>query len=538
MADPSTRPTEPQLATDVEIHTPDATANIQPAPDAELDRELGGGAARELARAFQANAEALAGMHEIQASLADALKRGDRSEMVLQSTQALNDTFRNLSSIQRQMLTQMQEQETARRKSPLVPVMLLGLLVVLLGGVYLIVDQLRKAKPSHEELATLRKESERGRLEAYREGQNRGIEEAGRRVQALQDEIDQSRLRTQALEGERDAARGDVEELERAKRGLENERDDLAERVLKSRNDAMARELVEERVHEQKAELIVAQERVKLLEKDLERERAERLRLLKQMASMGLGLDEEPLIEVRYPGRDPEGDSETAGPSTPDEMPELDTTTPPTGPGMTPSSTRPDQPTALPAVSGSDGGIGDPPTARPGDLPAPRVRSPGEGAADSTTGFPPPTADGAGTRKPARPVPVAWRRNLNTDQVLGGRVRSIVNERLAVGARTTKSQVEWQLTKLGGVGQDVLADILLIQYDTTGRIVGSVQAEQLRIVTLREKKLVEFHLRNGKRSLGGKSEALPEGGARLVVAAGEAQIRIWRDSGLLMVDHR
>lgn len=300
----------------------------------------------------------------------------------------------------------------------------------------------------------------------------------------------------------------------------------------------MARQLVEERVHEQKAELIVAQERLRLAEKDLERERAEKLRLLKQMASMGLGLDEEPLIDVRYPDRESSRDPATPRTDTPGEMTELDPAVPPVGPGMTPSSTTPDRPGALPAVSGSDEGLGNPPTARPGDLPAPRVRSPGEAAADARAGFPPAAPSADGGRKPARPVPLEWRRNLNADPVLGGRVRSIVNERLSVGARTTKSRVEWQLTKLGGVGQDVLADILLIQYDATGRIVGSVQAEQLRIVTLREKKLVEFHLRNGKRSLGGKSEALPEGGARLVVASGEAQVRIWRDSGLLMVDHR
>ena len=68
---------------------------------AQLDA---GGGGSELARAFQANAEALQGLGNLQTQLIEALQRSDRSELVLASTQTLNETFRGLSLIQRELL--------------------------------------------------------------------------------------------------------------------------------------------------------------------------------------------------------------------------------------------------------------------------------------------------------------------------------------------------------------------------------------------------------------------------------------------------
>lgn len=528
MPERPTRATEPELAKDVEIHAP-----VPHAGDSDLAREVDqatGGAARDLARAFQANAEALQSIHEIQATLATALKRNDRSEMMLQSTQALNETFRNLTTIQRQMLTQMQEQQAASRRSPLVPMMLLGLLVVLLGGVYLIIDQLQEARPSMEELARVRDENERGRLDAYREGQARGVEEAGTKLTSLEDELDRSRVRLLALEGERDAARADIDELEREKRSIETERNDLADRVVKAQNEAMARKLVEETAREHKADLVVAQARLQQLEQDLERERTRNERLLKQVAAYGLGLaDEEPLIEVRYPDR--ERPAPSAVPPAPDA-----------GPGPPPVSR---DPVDLEEVPGAPRAptrpapddLGSPP-AGPGELPAPTVRM-----ADGTPArFPPPDpspGEPAEQTAPAaprpQPIPVDWRRDLNRDAVLTGRIRSVVNRLLGAGSETTRSRSEWQVSKLGGVTQDVLGDVMLLQYDPSGRLLGNLSAQEMRIVADREGKVVTLVLKTGRRVFDGRAQPLPDQGVRLIVAKGDDHVRAWLNSGLVMV---
>ncbi|MDJ0974436.1 MAG: hypothetical protein QNJ98_08265 [Planctomycetota bacterium] len=535
------RSSEPELAKDVEIHAPVPHGS----GDAELARDVDqatGGAARELARAFQANAEALQSIHEVQATLATSLKRGDRSEMMLQSTQALNETFRNLTTIQRQMLTQMQEQQAATRRSPLVPMMLLGLLVVLLGGVYLIIDQLQEARPSMEELARVRDENEQGRLEAYRDGEARGMEAAGSKLASLEDEVDRSRLRVHALESERDAARADVEELEREKRAVETERNDLADRVVKAQNEAMARKLVEDTAREHKADLVVAKARLDQLEADLERERARNERLLKQVAAYGL-LKEEPLIDVRYPDREAAKPDATPPPTSLPATPAPASDVPPATPPATPTAEPvdledlpgPEAPVASPAVPGDD--LGAPPTG-PGDLPAPRVRSPDGGPAP----FPPPApnrtepADAPAPEGPkTQPVPVDWRRDLNRDAVLTGRIRSVVNRLLDAGSQTTRSRSEWQLTKLGGVTQDVLGDVMLLQYDNAGRLIGNLSAQEMRIIANRDTKVVTLVLKTGKRVFDRRAEPLPEQGVRLIVAKGEEHVRAWRNSGLVMI---
>ena len=58
---------------------------------------------REIAHAFRLNAEALHTLKQMQGDLARQVKRGDRSELVLQSTRSLNETFRNLTAVQREL---------------------------------------------------------------------------------------------------------------------------------------------------------------------------------------------------------------------------------------------------------------------------------------------------------------------------------------------------------------------------------------------------------------------------------------------------
>ncbi len=545
MADPNPRTQEPELAQDVEVHipAPDAAgsgaqaseATLSRGGDAELARDVDratGGAARDLARAFQANAEALQSMHEIQAQLATALKRGDRSEMVVQSTQALNETFRNLTTIQRQMLSQMEAQQAATRRTPLVPLMILGLLIVVLGGIYLIIDQLQQARPSMEEMARARDENEHGRLEAYREGQTRGMEEGRTKLTTLGDELERSRIRQHALEQDRDAARADVQELQREKRAVEIERDDFADRAVKAQNEAMARKLMEDESRAQKAKLAVAEARLAQFEEDLKRERERSLRLMKERAAYGYGLkDDAPLIDVRYPDREPASPVQpSAQPETPEPAPiDLDDSVSPSTPPP------PAPPTKDP--------LGMPP-AGPGELPSPTVLNPDgtpvrRDPSAKPGAFPPPTPPVEGGDQPAtKPVPVDWRRDLNRNPVLTGNVRSIVNRLLGAGSNTTRSRTEWQLSRLGGVTQDLLGDVMLLQYDTAGRLVGNISAQEMRLVADRAGKLVSVTVKNGKRVFDGKSEPLPASGYRLIVAKGEDHVRAWQNSGLVMVHEK
>ena len=61
-------------------------------------------AMRDLAVAFRTSAEAIDGVRTLQGELVQALKRQDRSELVLRSTEALNESFRNLGAVQRELL--------------------------------------------------------------------------------------------------------------------------------------------------------------------------------------------------------------------------------------------------------------------------------------------------------------------------------------------------------------------------------------------------------------------------------------------------
>ena len=76
---------------------------------------LSRGAPNDLVQAFRLNAEALHRLEALQGELARAVQRSDRSELVLQSTQALNETFRGLATIQRSLLERLEAPVAAKR---------------------------------------------------------------------------------------------------------------------------------------------------------------------------------------------------------------------------------------------------------------------------------------------------------------------------------------------------------------------------------------------------------------------------------------
>src|SRR5262245_27695509 len=98
-----------------------------------------------LAAAFQANVEALRRSHEVQADLGRALQRADRSEALLQSTGALNETFRGLTQVQRSLSQRIETSDKeARTGRWFLPVLVLAALVVVGTGLWLVLQYVNR----------------------------------------------------------------------------------------------------------------------------------------------------------------------------------------------------------------------------------------------------------------------------------------------------------------------------------------------------------------------------------------------------------
>lgn len=94
-----------------------------------------------LAAAFHANAEALRKSQEVQADLQRALARADRSEMVVQTTGALNETFRGLTAVQKSLAQRVEDSERESRSGRMFLPVLVILAVAVMGAVTWLVLQ-------------------------------------------------------------------------------------------------------------------------------------------------------------------------------------------------------------------------------------------------------------------------------------------------------------------------------------------------------------------------------------------------------------
>ncbi len=96
-----------------------------------------------LAAAFQANAEALRRSQEMQAELGRALQRGDRSEVMVQTTGALNETFKGLTQVQRSLVTRIDASERSAKEGRwFLPILVLGAMAVLGAALFLVVRRM------------------------------------------------------------------------------------------------------------------------------------------------------------------------------------------------------------------------------------------------------------------------------------------------------------------------------------------------------------------------------------------------------------
>jgi len=285
--------------------------------DAEADLAMRSTASqealRELALALRTSVETMHGVRDLQAELVKSLKRQDRSELVLQSTQALNDTFRNLASIQRELLSRL---EAPAKAGPgrLVPLMMLGLLLVFLGGVYVILDVLDTMKADRSDQALIASQASEHTLQAFREGKTEGTNESELALSRLEDQLRQTEDRERALRERLDQEGGSRADLEAEVKGLAAERDALAGQIRAAQNEVLARRAVEEELRDTSARLAVMEPRMRDLETAIAAEKAENVRLLERLAALGLGRPDPAAEET------PKDASEETGPA-PEDVP-------------------------------------------------------------------------------------------------------------------------------------------------------------------------------------------------------------------------
>jgi len=87
-----------------------------------MDREAASALAApltDLARAFALQAEVLKNVHENQREMAQAMRNDEKSSMMLNSTQALNDTFRGVKKVQQNLLRELQDGGRNNRRTQL-----------------------------------------------------------------------------------------------------------------------------------------------------------------------------------------------------------------------------------------------------------------------------------------------------------------------------------------------------------------------------------------------------------------------------------
>jgi hypothetical protein len=253
-----------------------------------------------LAAAFAANAEVLRRTQETTADLGKALQRADRSEALVQSTGALNETFRGLTQVQRSLAQRIDATEKAASSGrwflPLVVLAAVVVVAVGLGIVIQYVDRWRDEAAIPQDVATQLAEQygkglEQGRAEVRSSLQPALDDERARgaeRVRRLEDDL-------RAAQGERDARKAD---LDKATAGLEAMRLEVAA----TRVDALKAKAFEDEVARLRAEASLKDPTIERLQRELAEEKATNASLRQKVADVGLG---------RVPAPPPEGETPT-----------------------------------------------------------------------------------------------------------------------------------------------------------------------------------------------------------------------------------
>jgi hypothetical protein len=243
-----------------------------------------------LAAAFQANAEALRRSQEVQADLGRALQRADRSEMVVQTTGALNDTFKNLSSIQRGLLQRLEESgEETRRGRWFLPAIVLASLAVVGVAIWFVMERVDGVARDVATGGDVADRVDRVAREAREEGRREADAQRTAEVTAIRDEIDRLRAERAGLEERLQTAERERDAEREARRSSEADMGSLRSEVTSARADLLARRALEEENARLRAEATARQPELDRLRRELEEEKKTTGDLRLRVAEAGLG---------------------------------------------------------------------------------------------------------------------------------------------------------------------------------------------------------------------------------------------------------
>ena len=236
-----------------------------------------------LAAAFQANAEALRRSQEMQAELGRALQRADRSEVLLQSTGALNDTFKGLTNVQKSLAGRIDASEKAAREGRwFLPVLVLAALAVGGGALALVVQRmgaLEQDVVGSGDIATRLDEAQRRGHEQGRADAAGAFDVERRALLDRVDRVEKDLAAAVAARDERDAA---------AKQAAADLLSAQAE-VVTGRADALRARALEQEITRLRADAAVRDPEVERMRRELETERETTAALRKRVAELATG---------------------------------------------------------------------------------------------------------------------------------------------------------------------------------------------------------------------------------------------------------
>ena len=517
-------------------------------------QELAANASPELVQAFRMNAEALHRLQDMQQQLVGAVERSNRSEMMIQSTQTLNETFRNLTQVQRSLLDRV-EAAPQRSSSRMVPLMLLGLLIVLVGGVAVIVESIRQNEGANAAARVDQAQVAEQISESLARGRQEGMTQRTAEVERLQAALAAADERIVEHQTALDDAARERSELERGNQALEFTNRELAKEVTSGRQAEFAKRALEKEIERMKLEYAATDSVIESHKAAVERQRRLNLDLRKRIAAYGLGLPDDPDYD---PAHDPNAPI--------DSTPSMQPIRPPNVPNVKLPARTPEQvPVAAKGPTSFDKPpLGTSPSDKPwgnaGAVPPPPVvrRASGSasgGAPDSAsvgrppTTPPPPAVGRRGMRGsadvtelparlpslPGQPPLVRVDDRVDRRPVVTKRVRQTLNTLLE--RSRDSSGMLYQITGLQGVTANRLAGVRLIRHDDARGVPEIITAQDVRVVVDRKAQNVTLFLRGGERVGKATRERIPPQGARVTVARGAA-IQPWLRSGLRMVESR
>lgn len=249
-----------------------------------------------LAAAFQANAEALRRSQDMQAELGRALQRADRSEVMIQSTGALNDTFKGLTTVQRALLQRVETAESQSKSGRwFLPLLVLGALAVVGAGLTLVVRRMQEVERDVIGNADVASQIRASLTEGVAEGRTNA--EAAFAVERRVYEERLARLEAElaSVRTERDARASELKEASSTLEGLKGE-------VMSGRADSLRARAMEEELARLRVEAASKDPELERLKREVAEGRRDNAGLRQRLADFGVGRGTpEPIAEAPRP---------------------------------------------------------------------------------------------------------------------------------------------------------------------------------------------------------------------------------------------